>query len=377
MNTSYLLTFGVELEFIACYNPEAYQDKMQAAEGKLWPVKSTSYSLREKYGILVRRHMIEILNENGFSTNDYQTKDFSKWTVDTDGTVSAFDISGNWYAIEVKTPVLFFCRADLERVEKAVNLLVSKFRLYTNENCGLHVHVGNEDRGFTMGTLKNFCFLITVFENQLDSLHSPARLKNPYVKSMRKAFTTEATLVEKLSIINKLDVLDDLILQFHLTEYADNDRNMAYNFFNLQEPSRYHDHSLRTIELRQHRGTLDPKLITNWIKVACNLVTVSYSGGDLLRDLIKKHLYDTKYTVINLFKDLNLSDLAEFYAPLVFPQHGTDQTPAIVEGFIEDEEPGVINIPSPGKFDTPWERQFTPRPPSEMESYKQNAYADT
>lgn len=176
-NPPYVLTFGVELEFIACYNPEVYQDELQAAEGKLWPVNSTDWSLHEKHGALVRRHMIQILNENQFCTNSYQSKDFSKWTVDTDSTVAPFDVSENWYAIEVKTPALFFCRAALEHVERAVNLLVSKFKLYTNENCGLHVHVGNEDRGFTMGTIKHFCSLITVFERQLDSLHPPARLK--------------------------------------------------------------------------------------------------------------------------------------------------------------------------------------------------------
>ncbi|MCJ1426979.1 hypothetical protein MMC29_004882 [Sticta canariensis] len=372
-NPPYVLTFGVELEFIACYNPEDYQDKLQAAEGKFWPVKSTSWSRREKYGNLVSRHMVQILNENGFCTNNYQRKGFLKWTVDTDSTITPFDISGNWYAIEVKTPVLYFCRAALEHVQRAVTLLVSKFKLYTNENCGLHVHVGNEDRGFTMGTLKHFCSLITVFEHQLDSLHPPARLKNPHVKSMRKAFSPEATLVEKLSIIDKLEAVNDLIHKLHFTEYADNDRNMAYNLFNLLENA--HDRPLRTIEFRQHRGTLDPQLITNWVKVACNLVKVSYSGRDILRDLIRTHLNHTEYTVIDLFKDLNLSDLAEFYAPLVFPQH---QTSPVADDSIEDEEePGVIKISSPGKFDTGWERQFAPRPPSETEPYKQSAFPDS
>lgn len=191
---------------------------------------------------------------------------------------------------------------------------------------------------------------------------------------MRKAFSPEATLMDKLSIIDKLEVVDDLIRQLHLTVYADNDRNMAYNFFNLQEDSC--DRPLRTIEFRQHRGTLDPQLITNWVKVACNLVKTSYSGRDLLRDLIQTHLNDTEYTVIDLFKDLHLSDLAEFYAPLVFPRQGMDKTSPVVDDSIEDEEPGVIKISSPGEFDTAWERQFAPRPPSEMEPYKQDGCPD-
>lgn len=359
---SFNLTFGVELEFLAVYNPEDYQDELLAAEGKFWPIEfSPSPNLPQKYGILIRLHMIQVLNENGFPTNGYKHTDFSKWTVDTDCTVTPVDTSENCYAIEVKTLVLVWLPAALEQVETAVKLLVSKFNLYINESCGLHVHVGNEDRGFTMCTLRNFCSLITVFEHQMEALHPADRLHNENVKPTRRAFNPEASPREKLSIINKLKTVEDVIVQFHCTDDGD-DKYMAFNFFNLFNSC---TNPLRTIEFRQHRGTLDPKLITNWVKVACNLVEMSNTNEAGFRDLIEEHMYDIKYTIIDLFKDLKLSELAEFYAPLVF-QYGTDRNAAFIDEFIEDEEHSFVDLSSPGKYDTPWEKESAPRPPSEL-----------
>ncbi|MCJ1270925.1 hypothetical protein MMC22_010822 [Lobaria immixta] len=376
----FTLTFGVELEFIASYNPADYEDQRLNAEGKVW-TEELNLSLQQKYGILVRMHTIQILNESGFPTNGYEdTKgyentDFSKWTVDTDGTVTSVETSGNWEAIELKTPIFRTTRAALEIIERVAKLLVSKFRVFTNEKCGLHVHVGNEDRGFDLPTLKTFCSLITVFERQLESLHPPNRVQNPYAKSVRETFNRGATLTQKLLIIDKLETVQDLIVRSHRTHNGDCNKYMAYNFFNLQEG--FPD-LLQTIEFRQHRGTLDPKLITNWITVACDLVNISYTNKGGLRELIdSSRVYSPNYTVINLFKDLQLWEQAEFYASLVFPQYGTYQNPAVLDESMEDDEPAFLDIPSPGQYDTAWEKEFAPRPPCELTPCKQSPYADT
>lgn len=358
-----VLTFGVELEFITRYNPEDYLVKLPAVEGKSWPIQN---------GDPICRHMIQILNENGFSTNEPKITDFSKWTVTTDITVFPRDLSGNWSAIELKSPILVCSAPSLKKVESVVKLLVSKFQLYTNNTCGMHVHVGNENRGFDLDTLKNFCSLITVFEHQLKSLHSPARLQYPYLKPMKMAFNPSASPWENLSTINNLETLDDLILLFHRREddIVAYDRNFAFNFLNLSNLnySYFHpdlDEPLRTIEFRQHRGTLDPKLILNWITLAYKLIDVSYNGRAGLRDLIEKHIDNTKYTVMDLFNDLNLPELAEFYAPLV-SQYMVDDNPAFVDDFIDDEEPRCTNTSCPLNNYTSWEKEFAPRPPSEL-----------
>lgn len=308
--TPFRLTFGVELEFIVRYDPEIYKDYLLAMKA------NPRDNPRLEYGILVSKEMIKLLNENGFPTNSHTCIDFSKWTVETDDSICPDDYRPNWYGIELKTPALVWSRTALEQVERVVNLLVSKFELHVNDSCGLHVHVGNEDRGFSMRTLKNFCSLITVFEPQLDSLHAPDRLQNQYAKSTSGVFSTKALLREKLSIIDRLKTIDDLILRFnsrgrrHLQTKC-----MAFNFSNLQK---VYSEPLWTIEFRQHRGTLHPASIVNWVMVACNLVQMS-NDSEGFRDLIEKHINNAKYTIIDLFNDLGLFDLAKFYAPRVFP----------------------------------------------------------
>lgn len=327
-DTPFRLTFGVELEFIVNYNRDDYnQNDLLGGDGRLWPVEITP-TLHHKYGILVRLQMIQLLQENGFSTNDYNDNDLSKWTVATDGTVAPEDISESWYAVELKTPVLDCARHSWEQVEMAVQLLVSNFRLYVNETCGLHVHVGNGNKGFELRTLKNFCSLIAVFERQLNSLHPPDRLDNKYAKPVGMLFDLEASPMNKLQVIDELDTLKDLIFFFHCMgdDGEEYDKYMAFNFLNLQETL---DKPFRTIEFRQHKGTLDPGTITSWIMVACNLVMLSDTEGAILGDLVRKHIYDTEYSVMDLLHDLDLSHLAEFYAPLVL-QYARDQDPALM-----------------------------------------------
>ncbi|MCJ1465659.1 hypothetical protein MMC07_004278 [Pseudocyphellaria aurata] len=311
---SFRLTFGIEMEFIIHYDPDQYKDQQEA----------------RKRANQVRQDMVQILKKHGFPTNHIRLADRSKWTVATDVTVTSVDGSENWCAVEVKSPVLYYSGRALERVEQIVEFLVSKFDLSVNKTCGLHVHVGNEHKGFAMRTLKNFASLITVFERQLGSLHPTDRLQNIHAKPVHRVFRNDATPREKLSIIGRLDTVEALIRQFHtvgnptpeewllsMAEWIPRedelfDRNMAFNFFNLQAGEPY-----QTIEFRQHQGTLNPNAITHWIRLACSLVELSHTGRVDLGDLIKSHIDDADYTVIDFFRDLSLPDLAEFYAPLV------------------------------------------------------------
>ena len=326
------MTFGLELEFIVRYKPEHYQDGLLTAEGQLW-TREQSPTLHQKYGILVRVHMIQILINNGFPTNRFKETDFSKWTVDTDGSVTPIEVRGSWYPIELKTPILVPSAAVFGDVERAVQLLRSHFHLCTNKNCGLHVHVGNENRGFDLGTLKNLGSLITVFESQLNSLHSPVRLANHYAELTSTAFPA-VSLRDRLSIVDRLQSIDDLVMQFHLNDEGVFDKYMAFNFFNLQECL---PNPLRTVEFRQHQGTLDPRLIRSWAMVACHLVRLSKTDGAAIRTIIERHIDDTTYTVLDLFRDLQLPDLAVFYATRL--GSGAVDDDENLDEYMEDDRP--------------------------------------
>ncbi|MCJ1467496.1 hypothetical protein MMC07_006121 [Pseudocyphellaria aurata] len=310
------LTFGVEIEFIVSYDPDQYQNELLAGEGILWP-NITGMSLSHKYGILVSRRIIQFLNEMEIPAQPqrHDMTDLSKWTVTTDFSIQPAEDREHWYACEVQTPALDYSVSDLEHVKTVVELLVSHFDLHVNHTCGLHVHVGNESRGFNLRTLKNFASLITVFEKQLNSLHSADRVQSMYAKPPGEVFHEDATPREKLWIIDQLDSVEKFISQFHPIgdrSLIDGiDRFMAFNFSHLEKGKPF-----QTIEFRQHQGTLDSTLITNWVKVACNLVHLSHANREGFRDLIETHMDNSKYTVMDLFVDLNMPDLAEFYREL-------------------------------------------------------------
>ena len=56
------------------------------------------------------------------------------------------------------------------------NELTKQQLLLVNNTCGLHVHVGNDEDGFPLQTLKNVLSLHTAFERVIDSIHSLHRI---------------------------------------------------------------------------------------------------------------------------------------------------------------------------------------------------------
>lgn len=194
-----------------------------------------SVNLPRTHGALVRQEMVQLLNEMEPPLMPFiaLSKKFKLWTVYTDSTVVPLNTSAGWYSVELKSPVLVYSATALKKVERVVELLVSKFALYANESCGLHVLVGNADRGFSLRTPRNFCSLITVFENQLASLHMTERVNNPFAKSISTTFYPRSTTREKLSTIDQMGNVDDLLQHFTHTYDAYYDKNLSFKFLNL------------------------------------------------------------------------------------------------------------------------------------------------
>ncbi|MCJ1466085.1 hypothetical protein MMC07_004704 [Pseudocyphellaria aurata] len=118
-------------------------------------------------------------------------------------------------SIESNSSALDYPPCALKQVMDVVELLVSKLDLFVNKTCGLHVHVGNETRGFTLRTLMTFASLITAFENQFDLLHHLDRHQNEFAKPLYCASRKNAPPKEKMLIIDELETVDDLIRRFY------------------------------------------------------------------------------------------------------------------------------------------------------------------
>lgn len=306
MGTPINVTFGMEFEMIVLYNTKDYGAELKSGEGVYWQ-SSKPIDLRQKMLRLIRIQMIQILNDHGIPTNKWgRAEDFTKWTVEHDGTVTwQEDGVQDWCAIELKSPAFFFNPWALDQVEKALYVVKKHFTAVVNESCGLHIHVGNCHEGYPLRTLKNFAMLITSFERQFSSLHPFDRINNLYVRPVSRSFPPTMSVWDKLMKIESCRTVEQVIQNFN----PKNHKWTAYCFLTLLNPS------LRTVEFRQHSGTLDKDAITHWAKLSTNLINLAHSASHSgFYNIIEAHALDDNYNIINLLNDLNLPELAEYYS---------------------------------------------------------------
>jgi hypothetical protein len=76
---------------------------------------------------------------------------------------------------EIKTALDSLHRAFMSPAAAATDGRIKQW-LVTNRTCGLHIHVGNDERGFPLQTVKNAMSLHTAFERVIDSMQSKPRI---------------------------------------------------------------------------------------------------------------------------------------------------------------------------------------------------------
>ncbi len=304
------LTFGVELECIMFFDPTIFEPALKSADGILWSQKPPHMSRESKLSTLFRRHVGDFLMEKGFPTYASQGGD-QKWTISNDTSIETEDsprATDGWLQcdIEIKSPALRFCPKALRRVEKVVQLITEKFDASVNTSCGMHVHVGNRKKGFPLQTLKNLCMLTTMFEHQLNSLHPPHRIGNLHAKGPSAVFGAQNpwdTLQKIQSCESKVK-----LVQLYAKDEDLPDKSFAYNLC----PMVFGLH--KTIEFRQHEGTLEWPKIMNWIQVVGGIVNAMHEiDAFRLAQLISTCAFDPQFTITDLLLRLKLDDLVPCY----------------------------------------------------------------
>lgn len=346
-------TFGVELEFIVRYRIEDYEPAFALGEGDLWP--EHQYMCRSaQFSAIVGKHIVATLREAAYVVNDVSSRiNYEKWTVATDGSISWDDLEiscgFDYCGVEFKTPALHCSEEALTLIQRAVMIIKSHFQVIVNQSCGLHVHVGNRDAGFPLQTLKNIGMLATIFERQIDMIHPEHRLASLYAQRVACQFRQMGPF-ERAQRINAIEELEELIDCYHLRSSGVREGYMAYNFLNLVT-----GRGLKTVEFRQHGGSLDPEVIVRWAQLTIAIVIIAHNAGAQgFAQLVHDHALDSDYTIIDLLHDLDLDELANHYrkhglhlhqrpaldwiAQLEDERHSEDAT---------DQNPGQDTVPNP------------------------------
>jgi hypothetical protein len=330
------LTFGVEIEFILAFiRTREWELRYETIKAKGLGTGETR--LAELIEMDQERStIVDSLRGASIPVNDLGEVDSTRWSVESDGSVIPTEEEkehrtprfGNgqecllteeqwekltYCSVEVKSCVLPFNGYSLQEVELVVQTIVKNHAVYVNWTCGLHVHVGNQNFGFPIQTLKNFATLVTCFEQQINEIHPRHRLTSDFCLLESTAFHPEdRSPIRMAEIIDRFETVEDVISRFGVDR---NDpvviqHNWCYNFNNLLWRK-----DRRTIEFRQHASTLDSAAILRWIRFACTSVSIAHKlPKEILWALVREGSeLGTEWDLFTLLCKLDQFDLAASY----------------------------------------------------------------
>ncbi|KAF2437267.1 hypothetical protein P171DRAFT_506370 [Karstenula rhodostoma CBS 690.94] len=323
------LTFGVELEFICVYKEDAFVKLAQY-------LRFGSKVDRNKVRHVEPGHAIWYkLNEAGIEAGGWGNDEvpavdpYSSWSVfcdDLELTGTEQDCVPGYLEdpLELSSPVFNLGDEEsFQQIERVLQVLASMeddfdCMFVSNISCGLHVHIGcGKGTVIPLPVAKRVFQLTTAHEHNFDALHAASRILAP-VNS--KDFYTISPYIP-LSFFHRngrlgsgnYNVFDwlqsieesrsngDLSRFFQLDWGGEtfNGHWATVNFDNLflSEESEFVP---RTIEFRQHVGTLDFAEISRYVHLIGNVFNYCYQADDdhFFELLVKAT--DTKFTVEHL-----------------------------------------------------------------------------
>lgn len=222
-----------------------------------------------------------------------------------------------WVPMEVVSPVFFAVEESFEKVAFVCDLLTKRFRTNVNSSCGLHVHVGDGERGFRLEQLKTLMAALWCFEPQIQRLHPPERTKETafYCRPLRPKGRIPGrktlTGLEACAKIFGYEREEELI------GWLNGGGSHAYKLENLI--MRGSAGSKRTVEFRQHEGTLDPQRVVSWAKFCVRMLTwagevdASEVQKFLINELTKQQNREEGMDLLDFMVLLGLKKESQFY----------------------------------------------------------------
>ncbi|KAH8808351.1 putative amidoligase enzyme-domain-containing protein [Xylogone sp. PMI_703] len=201
------LTFGVEIEFILAYLPvDMPMPDPNDTRIVHFPFPSDdddphlsrlkTPESRTRY--VMSKHIGETLISAGFPVQPgaVSEKDYGIWALATDYSIMCphpddpdyNDRYAPWHYMswELRSPAYYFTPQAIQAVERVFALLTSTYLLSTNNTTGMHIHVGNEKKGFSTNTIRNLQAFFFAFEPQLLSAYPPDRVDILFARTPRR-----------------------------------------------------------------------------------------------------------------------------------------------------------------------------------------------
>ncbi|KKA23595.1 hypothetical protein T310_2377 [Rasamsonia emersonii CBS 393.64] len=347
-------TFGVEFEFII---------KFRFADYGIQPDPE-----KQTYGVgPVHEHVIEVLRQAGFEVNDYETgtPELGFWTVKLDDSIKPklpANSEFGYAPVEITTPVLRFARAStfnsFWEIHRMLTAVTRRFYIFVNETCGLHVHVGaitdprtqdyKYSRGFPLKTIRNLCQLLTLCEPELNAIHPPSRLHNGYGALPSQLLAYKGNAAEVLDRCTNFTALNWVWMGMKLEDHdeptpltyleTDDSYVPAYHLgYLIRESDHYpEERSRRTIEFRQHIGTMWFDEVYHWVKTVVRLLQFSHECGPkgLPESLIstineERATRSGRFNTVSFLTAIGAAEQARFYQQGRLHTHPSPEIPQL------------------------------------------------
>lgn len=207
------------------------------------------YTFNRRFGVEIeayncqREVLTDALREEGIrvSAESYNHTTRNHWKLVTDSS-----LSGN-NTFELVSPVLEG-EPGLKELKK-VCWVLDACGVKVNTTCGLHIHF--DAANFSLQTWKNIAISYKHIESVIDKFMPESRRNNNYCRSLRR--------ITEQKINNAQSINDLQVVAFESNRY-----------FKVN-PQSYSRH--KTIEFRQHAGSINYDKISNWVLFLNGLVT--------------------------------------------------------------------------------------------------------
>lgn len=316
------LTFGVEFEFYLAYktnHPDPDPQDPRQIYGIVDGLSEFEEERDEAY-----EHMTSTLINVGLPAWSEGKSDtyfcVDKWEVKDDASLENYSRERyEFMSTEITCPPLYYCEESRLHISAFTQLFTQEYRISCPHGTGLHVHIGNAEKGFEKKVLCNLMSVLWIFSDRLDTLHPRSRRVGE--TSLRADSVLGQSLPNGL-MGTKVGLSKLLRLRNHgtINEIVKLTTNemvgvLDYNLYNLEEILLRWREPKKTIEFRQHEATLDPERVVNWINVCVGLVEFANTvDSDSLDKFLSSHIDDNKdFTVIDLLRAIGRPVEAVFY----------------------------------------------------------------
>lgn len=195
-----------------------------------------------------------------------------------------------WFGMEVASPAFFAVEEAFAAVAAVCAVLSGEFRAEVNASCGLHVHVGRRGAGLPLAQTRNLMAVLWALEPQIHGLHPARRTRGEayFCKPLRRRRWVGRGRPE-LDDCGAVARIYGEATEGTLVRWLNTGAFHAYKLENLVHAGFVS--TKRTVEFRQHEGTLEGGRVVAWARFVVRVVEwAGWVDADRITEFLVREL---------------------------------------------------------------------------------------